>query len=1298
MTCNELLPQVEITNVFFQNMGGMGDPMPVGKNEALDDNKSTTTWTMSISHDDFIDLDDSALFDMFSYSQLLKAAGELSSEFWKVKFFITADPIRYKLAVSMIDLIKAYQLYDYGNMQAPPAEVIKKAISIGPIDLVSDGGPAPSHSPGDVWKVGDDFAAMAPNGQTKLFNSASEAKNYAGGKQGGEGAGAGADGGPAGSNVGGGPGGNNPGQVAKNKALQTIKTCLFMLDPTTSQPKNAEPGQGLGHEPGQVWKIGDGKWAAKSPKPQSTTKEFDDEWGAKQYAKGNYPTPPGKDIKCPAGKKSDSDGNYCIPANVSLYGDCGNGIYCPDGFGCKGSNIEATHCVKLGADGKPIVESKGKISEAQKYDSDLIEALLNNKKQLLGMEDGSRWITKLQDIPVDPKNTLHTDAKGYYLETLQSIQFMFSEGEHLNPWDIGYVPGSGPPKIKNLYLIMVPNVEYRENGELVFTVRDFFHTKLVEDYDIAPSQAAIKNIALVGTTDGFMDNLGPAMEPHSHTYTVDTSGNGVALEKCKPENLNICHSHGIVNGEVQIAASSCYPNCVKIFGDTGIEPHTHMLTEPNADEEAIISITQQSELTARYIPLTEDQINFDPAGEVWGKSLPEGEVNLMEFAKTKELEESLAGAVGKVFSKKAKLALGIGEFTGDWISSQLLLSYHKAGSLKDSPLKINGFFFVDLDALLHYIWGFAGDLPKAFYPEMFAQPQIYKVFGDGTKEPLSMLAPWSGPQSMLIPNAPNVQLYQFSDTVSTRPFTYHVEVDWKDPLYLVLKAAMLGKAAPQVGYPGVVGLVQLKKEMDDLYRGIFGSLEDVPLVKAAGANLQKGTTTTLAAKIKAQQIQWITTLGSTFKQSGNTSPNKDMFKKISEGYLSILKIFGIKLPAGTVPLKLSSPSDLLSLRAAINSLIPSVEQCAKLKGYNINADSQVSASNAIHTADAKKIKIYKFTKRFQVITKFDTSVFYDFLFADDSQTPTVNEDFSWIDNYELQDRFTAEAKHIANISAGAFMGALEGDDVQPFLTAASIHIENQRQSLVDIQKVLIRAYVEKETPEIDTANLATPTLKLLASLGATIDETQFKSAANPKQKFKNQYAKKTAEALWKAQKLNEGKRVKVEQGLYEALAKNRINAGTLVPDIEVALQKLQAMTPKNSPVDKTTPAWAPQITAAQWKADPGGGLGGDADPYEWLVKLMQVYTVMYLKDFKNLDITQPVWAPLTSADAPQFGGMNPILCKIVLTPGFGAGAAGGGAPHLDGALGAQGPQIGFKPVPINNSFNIMDQYFMLKSA
>ena len=162
------------------------------------------------------------------------------------------------------------------------------------------------------------------------------------------------------------------------------------------------------------------------------------------------------------------------------------------------------------------------------------------------MEDGSRWITKLQDIPVDPKNTLHTDAKGYYLETLQSIQFMFSEGEHLNPWDIGYVPGSGPPKIKNLYLIMVPNVEYRENGELVFTVRDFFHTKLVEDYDIAPSQAAIKNIALAGTTDGFMDP--EASEPHSHTYTVDTSGNGVALEKCKTGNLNICHSHGIVNG------------------------------------------------------------------------------------------------------------------------------------------------------------------------------------------------------------------------------------------------------------------------------------------------------------------------------------------------------------------------------------------------------------------------------------------------------------------------------------------------------------------------------------------------------------------------------------------------------------------------------------------------------------------------------------------------------------------------------------------------------------------------------
>ena len=64
---------------------------------------------------------------------------------------------------------------------------------------------------------------------------------------------------------------------------------------------------------------------------------------------------------------------------------------------------------------------------------------------------------------------------------------------------------------------------------------------------------------------------------HSHTFNVDSDGNGTAHEKCSPESDMICHEHKIVNGAVMEAESRCYPNCMEQHGARGIGPHIHTL-------------------------------------------------------------------------------------------------------------------------------------------------------------------------------------------------------------------------------------------------------------------------------------------------------------------------------------------------------------------------------------------------------------------------------------------------------------------------------------------------------------------------------------------------------------------------------------------------------------------------------------------------------------------------------------------------------------------------------------------------
>ena len=63
---------------------------------------------------------------------------------------------------------------------------------------------------------------------------------------------------------------------------------------------------------------------------------------------------------------------------------------------------------------------------------------------------------------------------------------------------------------------------------------------------------------------------------HLHRYIVDGNGNGRTSRVCHPNNPTICHSHNIVNYEVQHAASECYPNCTGV-GAPGLGQHIHII-------------------------------------------------------------------------------------------------------------------------------------------------------------------------------------------------------------------------------------------------------------------------------------------------------------------------------------------------------------------------------------------------------------------------------------------------------------------------------------------------------------------------------------------------------------------------------------------------------------------------------------------------------------------------------------------------------------------------------------------------
>ena len=70
---------------------------------------------------------------------------------------------------------------------------------------------------------------------------------------------------------------------------------------------------------------------------------------------------------------------------------------------------------------------------------------------------------------------------------------------------------------------------------------------------VSASQVAEENEAkpVLGTTS--------KDEKHTHAFTVDRYGNGVAHRACHPVQTEVCHEHDIINGIVQPAESELAP-------------------------------------------------------------------------------------------------------------------------------------------------------------------------------------------------------------------------------------------------------------------------------------------------------------------------------------------------------------------------------------------------------------------------------------------------------------------------------------------------------------------------------------------------------------------------------------------------------------------------------------------------------------------------------------------------------------------------------------------------------------------
>ena len=222
-------------------------------------------------------------------------------------------------------------------------------------------------------------------------------------------------------------------------------------------------------------------------------------------------------------------------------------------------------------------------------------------------------------------------------------------------------------------------------------------------------------------------------------------------------------------------------------------------------------------------------------------------------------------------------------------------------------------------------------------------------------------------------------------------------------------------------------------------------------------------------------------------------------------------------------------------------------------------------------------------------------------------------------------------------------------------------------------------------------------MELLATYGTAIDEKQFNyEGGESKQNLKALSDAKTDQEKYDAQ-LVLGLNAFVGNALnnnliLDELASGILKGAVLIPEINDARKILEGNQKPPKQAGVYAPTYPPQLAAAHAGAK---WFSSEDQSFKYLIRLMQIYKIEYLSGFKKVvkyqngvgkvvtNIHDDVWMPLNiskiNTQKSKQDMMDTTLCRIVRT---------------------EGPKNAFadyKSVPINESFGVLDRYFLLRS-
>lgn len=594
--------------------------------------------------------------------------------------------------------------------------------------------------------------------------------------------------------------------------------------------------------------------------------------------------------------------------------------------------------------------------------------------------------------------------------------------------------------------------------------------------------------------------------------------------------------------------------------------------------------------------------------------------------------------------------------------------------------KLRGFFWLDTHEILKdvivYDWLLDSDLIKKY--NILQSVDLYKNYKTGERVKIASLQRIGN----LLPQATGTKAgswpaYTFIDDVEKKDFDYEIEGYCLSPLYKIFQSLLYGKN----------GIGAIKKRCDQLYY-------DVHFIKMYQYSPNSAKSSRWIPKINPFTQYW----SDEYSTNAVFITHKKEFEKVVKLYSSIVEnLMGDEYEAdlgfggkGTIIQNIKNaggyvagPESITILRDALQDLALAIADAAKTQGF------QYAASPTSTKQGNKKPKgLVKFIKKIpKSYTAPKTNIFYDFMLQQDVGDEENSETNGWaIDpNFLLNDRYP--------IAVGSFNALYNtGNDVEqsktaPYITAQSIVVENKRLNVVGetltetesvLEDALLRAFTEKETPELSATNVQNPALKLLETHATTIvtSDQAFNFKETPSVAPLSTYAADPPRlSLFNqaATKIKEKNRQ--EKILKEEIATGKFAVAVLVEDADRARVKvnkfLDAMDKnKSTEIDlwnlRHDPNLAPQLKSALETPQMF-----KTYPLSYMTHLLNLYTIEVLNTFMAANPLEPEWVPLTETSVEDMkGDGTAFLCRISGTESIAA-------------------------LEINDSFAILNKYFVL---